>query len=322
MCLRGAHVQSTVTEHGTYRVLSLDGGGVRGFFSALLVARLTAARPRWLAGIDFVAGTSTGAIIALSLAMGMEPRQIAEIYERESNRIFSASLGDHLLDAGGLIGPRYSIRRLAAVLRHVFRDVRLADLGKRILVPAFDLDDQNPDPLRRRWKPKLFHNFPVAGNDGDMLARRVALYSSAVPTVFASVDGYVDGGVYAANPSLCAVAQSLDACMATPPPELNQLHVLSIGTGKNPLHIAGDSLHWGIAQWAKPLLGMVLDAGVSVIDYQCEQLMGPRYHRLNPWLDGEPVLLDDAEALPRLRAAAERSDIDSTVEWLDQFWLD
>lgn len=310
-----------MAEQRRYRILSLDGGGVRGFFTALLVARLAAARPGWLAKTDFVAGTSTGAVIALCLAMGMRPRDVAAIYEREANRIFSATLGDRLLDAGGLLGPRYSVRKLAAVLRNVFRDVRLADLSKQVLVPAFDLDDENSNRSRRRWKPKLFHNFPVTGGDGAMLARQVALYSSAVPTVFASVDGYVDGGVYAANPTLCAVAQSLDEHMFDVPFELRQLRVLSIGTGKSPLHIAGGDLHWGVAQWAKPLLGMVLDAGVSVVDYQCEQLMGTRYHRLNPWLDGKAILLDDAEALPLLRSAAAQSDLKPTVEWLDRHWL-
>lgn len=309
-----------MAERRVYRILALDGGGVRGFFTALLIARLAEARPLWLEQTDFVAGTSTGAIIALSLAMGMRPREIAAIYENEANRIFSATLGDRLLDAGGLIGPRYSVRKLAAILRSVFRDMRLGDLDKQVLVPAFDLDDDNPDPARRRWKPKLFHNFPVAGGDGDMLARQVALYSSAVPAVFASVDGYVDGGVYAANPALCAVAQSLDERMFDTPLQLRELRVLSIGTGKSPLHIAGNDLSWGIAQWAKPLLGLVLDAGVSVVDYQCEQFLGERYHRLNPWLDGEPVFLDDAQALPLLRAAARAADLGPTLAWIDRAW--
>ena len=154
-----------------------------------------------------------------------------------------------------------------------------------------------------------------------MLARDVALYSSAVPAVFASVDGYVDGGVYAANPALCAVAQSLDEGVVNPPPTLRELRVLSIGTGKSPLHIKGDSLGWGMAQWAKPLLGLVLDAGVAVVDYQCAQLLGANYHRLNPWLDGRTILLDDADALPLLRSAAAACDLDETLEWLDRAWL-
>lgn len=253
--------------------------------------------------------------------MGMEPRDIAAIYEREANRIFSTTLGDRLLDAGGLIGPRYSVRKLAAILRQLFRDVRLDDLPMRVLIPAFDLDDDNPDESRRRWKPKLFHNFPVPSGDGAMFARRVALYSSAVPAVFASVDGYVDGGVYAANPTMCAVAQSLDERMFDPPKHLHQLRVLSIGTGKSPLHIAGDSLHWGIVQWGRPLLGLMLDAGVAVVDYQCEQLLGAHYQRLNAWLDGTTILLDDADALPILGSAAAKSDIGPTLEWLDRFWL-
>ena len=312
---------ATESNNGVYRILALDGGGVRGFFTAQLIARLASRRPDWLDRVDLIAGTSTGAIIALCLGMGMDPGAIAAIYEREANRIFSATLTDRVLDAGGLIGPRYDVRKLAAILRQLFRDVRLEELDKRVLVPAFDLDDENPDPRRRRWKPKLFHNFPTAGGDGGMLIRDVALYSSAVPAVLSSVDGYVDGGVYAANPTLCAVAQSLDDGVLNPPPTLRQLRVFSVGTGKSPLHIEGESLHWGMAQWAKPLLGLVLDAGVAVVDYQCTQLIGGNYHRLNPWLDGRTILLDDADALPHLRKAAAGVELEDTVAWLDRAWL-
>lgn len=303
-----------------FRVLSLDGGGVRGYFTALLLARLEEEAPGWFAPVDLVAGTSTGAIIAVALAMGMRARDIAGIYEREAERIFSASLVDRLRDAGGLIGPRYDVRKLAAILRRTFRDVRLGDLERRVLVPAFDLDDENPDPARRRWKPKFFHNFPGAGSDAGRLVREVVLYSSAVPAVFSPVDGFVDGGVFAANPTLCAVAQCQDERLLRTPPPLRSLRVFSVGTGLSPLHIPGHSLEWGVAQWARPLLGLVLDAGVSVVDYQCEQFLGAHYHRLNPWLDGKAIFLDDTEALPLLRAAAKGADLGPTREWLRTAW--
>lgn len=304
-----------------FRILTLDGGGVRGLFTAGLLGRLEQARPGSLSRADLLAGTSTGAVIALALAMGMPAGEIAAMYEKSSPRIFQSSLGERLLDAGGLIGPRYDVRKLAAILRQVFRDVRLGDLSKRILVPAFQLDDQNPNTARRTWHPRLFHNFPGPDSGADRLARDVALYSSAVPAVFAPVDGYIDGGVFAANPTLCAVAKSQDRRSVPAPVALEELRVLSLGTGKSPLHVPGRHLDWGLLQWAKPLLGLVLDAAVTVVDYQCRQLVGEHYHRLNPWLDGRPILLDDADALPELRWAAEATDLAPTLEWMDRFWL-
>lgn len=309
-------------DSGFYRILSLDGGGVRGLYTARLLVRIEEARPDWLSQVDLIAGTSTGAVIALGLALGIPAREIAAMYERSASRIFATSLGERLLDAGGLIGPRYDVRKLAAILRQVFRDTRLSDLAKPVLVPAFDLDDETPDPARRRWQPKIFHNLRGPGNDGEVLVRDAALYSGAVPVVFAPVDGYVDGGVFAANPTLCAIVQTQDKRYFPTPPPLSTLRVFSLGTGKSPLHISDRKLDWGLLQWTRPLLGLVLDAGITVVDYQCRQLLREGYHRLNPWLDGRPIFLDDAQALPELNEAAVNVDLTPTLEWLDRAWLD
>ena len=76
----------------------------------------------------------------------------------------------------------------------------------------------------RRWKPKLFHNFPGPDSDGGALAYRVAVATAAAPTYFASYDGYIDGGVFATNPSMCALAQTQDARI--PADERAELHEL------------------------------------------------------------------------------------------------
>jgi len=303
-----------------WRILSIDGGGVRGYYAALLIARLVAARPGWLDGADLIAGTSTGAIIALGLALEMAPSDIAAVYAREADSIFTTSLTDRLLDAGGLIGPRYDLRRFAAILRRLFRDVRLNDLPRRVLVPAFELDDGNADPARRHWQARLFHNLAAPRANGDLLARRAALYSSAVPAVFATADGYIDGGVFAANPAMCALALSLEAGARDGAALPDRIRLLSIGTGRSPQHIEGRHLEWGLTQWAKPLLGVTFDAGVGMVDYQCRQFLGRRYHRLNPWLDGASISLDDAGALPALKRAAETAELDDTLSWLEGEW--
>ncbi len=305
----------------TWRILSIDGGGVRGYYSALLLARLCKERPGWLDSIDLIAGTSTGAIIALSLALEMKPTDIAAIYAREADRIFATNLVDTVLDAGGLIGPRYDLRRYAAILRQVFRDTRFADLKRKVMVPAFDLSDDNPDPARRRWKARLLHNLAGAEAVPDLLVRRAALYSSAVPAVFATADGYIDGGVFAANPALCALTLSLDSTACPEPAQLDSVQLLSVGTGCSALHIEGERLQWGLTQWARPLIGVMFDAGVGMVDYQCRQLLGERYYRLNPWLDGKKVELDDAAAIPVLREAADAVTLDETLAWIDQSLL-
>ncbi|MGH8273611.1 MAG: patatin-like phospholipase family protein [Gammaproteobacteria bacterium] len=299
------------------RILALDGGGIRGYYTALLLARMEEERPGFIARFDLFAGTSTGSILALGLAAGSSAAALAGLYARNAPRIFETTFGERLRDANGLIGPRYSARRLAAVLRNVFADLRLGDLERRVMIPAFRLEDENPEPARRRWRPKLFHNFPGAAGSPESFARSVALYSSTVPAIFAPTDGYVDGGVFAANPTLCAVMLTQDGCNEGTRPALADLEVLSLGTGLSPLHLGAEARDWGLAQWARPMLGLMLDGGVEMVDYQCRLLLGPRYHRLNPWIDGEPIRLDDIEAFARLAAAAEAADLAPTLAWLD-----
>ncbi|MGH8129045.1 MAG: patatin-like phospholipase family protein [Gammaproteobacteria bacterium] len=305
-----------------WRILAIDGGGVRGYYAALLIARLAAANPRWLERVDLIAGTSTGAIIALGLALEMAPADIAGIYVRDAEKIFTTSFANRLIDAGGLIGPRYDVRRFAAILRRIFHDVRLRDLSRKVAIPAFELDDKNADPARRHWQARLFHNLPGPQADTDLLARRAALYSSAVPAVFATADGYIDGGVFASNPALCALALSLDATAQARPATLDKVRVFSVGTGRSPQHIEGERLQWGLTQWARSLIGVTFDAGVGMVDYQCRQILGNRYHRLNPWLNGASIQLDDADALPKLERAANAAELDSTLAWLDAVWMD
>ncbi|HYW75158.1 MAG TPA: patatin-like phospholipase family protein [Gammaproteobacteria bacterium] len=304
----------------TWRILSIDGGGVRGYYTALLIARLCEEHPGWLDSVDLIAGTSTGAIIALALALEMKPADIAAIYARETDRIFTTTLVDKVLDAGGLIGPRYDVRRYAAILRQVFRDARLSDLKRKVMVPAFDLSDDNPDPARRRWKARLLHNLSGPEAAPGLLVRKTALYSSAVPAVFATADGYIDGGAFAANPALCALTLSLDRTAVREPPQLDSIRLFSLGTGCSALHIEGERLQWGLSQWARPLIGVMFDAGVGMVDYQCRQFLGGNYHRLNPWIDGKEIELDDAAALPELRAAAAAVKLDETLAWIDRSW--
>lgn len=65
----------------TYRILSLDGGGIRGLLSLVLLERLAAQAPGWLRKVHLLAGTSTGGIIALGLAHGVPLADIRALYD-------------------------------------------------------------------------------------------------------------------------------------------------------------------------------------------------------------------------------------------------
>jgi patatin-like phospholipase/acyl hydrolase len=304
-----------------YRILCLDGGGIRGLLSLVLLDRIEKEIPGCLDKADLLAGTSTGGIIALALARSVPLADIRALYEHKGRDIFDDSWGDNLKDMGNVVGAQYSNRTLTRELRRIFGEARLKDLAKRVLIPAFDLDNENPDASRRSWSPKFFHNFPGPDSDGDQLAYKVALYTSAAPTFFPAVDGYIDGGVFANNPSMAALAQTQDHRALKKPPRHDRLALLSIGTGTSLMRIERKNLDWGQAQWIKPLLNIMMDGVMGVADYQCRQILGNRYHRLAPVFPPDQVIgLDAVDRIPDLVKFAEAVDISEAVKWLNATW--
>ena len=168
----------------SYKILSLDGGGIRGLLTAIILERLNLTNPGWLDNVDLLAGTSTGGFIALGLAHGLKPTQLRDLYEKKGEKIFDDSWLDDLKDIGGLTGADYDNKNLMRELKRTFGNTRLKNLKKRVLIPAFDLDNEDKDAKKRSWAPKFFHNFPGPDSDGMALVRNVALYTSAAPTYF------------------------------------------------------------------------------------------------------------------------------------------
>jgi uncharacterized protein len=301
-----------------YRILTFDGGGIRGIFTATILDRLCVAAPDLLARTTLLAGTSTGSIIALALASGLSPRSIRDLYHAHGRELFHDSWVDNVTDLGHLIGAEYENEPLKRVLTDTFGTKRLADLPVRVLVPTFDLDaDATPD-RPRMWKPKFFHNFEGPDSDGGQLLVDVAMRSTAAPTYFPSYQGFIDGGVVANNPSMAAVAQALHPHGGRQ--EIASLRLLSLGAGLSPTFIEGNQLDWGIAQWARPLVSLMVDGVMGIADYQCQQILDSHYRRLNPPL-GRHVALDDVEAIEQLLEVGSRAPIEATAQWVESTYL-
>jgi uncharacterized protein len=305
-----------------YRILSLDGGGIRGVLTTTLLDRLELACPGFLAKVDLIAGTSTGGLIALGLAREIELRRIGDIYQTKGSQVFHDTLIDDVLDLGQFVGAQYSNKNLERELKALLGSkTKLAQLRKKVLITSFDLDNEAADPNQRTWKPKLFHNFPGPDSDDAVLAYKVGLYTSAAPSYFPSVDGYVDGGVFANNPSMCALAQTQDPRFG-PPAKLADVLLLSIGTGSSPLHIEGKTLDWGYAQWARPLVSLILDGVNLIADYQCRMILGERYQRIQPVYPASiSVPLDAIQQVPTLVKFAEDFNFAATVDWITKYWM-
>ena len=297
----------------SYRILSFDGGGVRGVYTARLLERLIDKVPDMFAKAEMLAGTSTGGIIALGLAAGRTVTELVALYRDNAPKIFDKSWLRDLAELDGLAGAEYDNKNLKQMLAHEFGTQRLDQLNRRVLIPSFQLDNQNPRAGERKWKPKFFHNYPGTQSDGAELVVDVALRTSAAPIYFPTYQIYIDGGVVANDPSMAALAQALDH--DTGGQKLENLRLFSLGTGANPTYIPGHDLDWGLAQWAKPLVSLMIDGVMGVAEYQCARLLGQRYFRLEPLLP-KPIALDDAAAVDDLVTYADHVDITVAADWL------
>jgi patatin-like phospholipase/acyl hydrolase len=313
----------------TYRILSIDGGGIRGLLVAALLERLDAIRPNFLAQVDLFAGTSTGGILALGLAAGLTPTEGRQLYEEKGPFVFADSLWDNVKDLGFARGAQYSNENLREVLEAQLGDQLLGDLPKKVLIPTFDLDNEGVDPGGVRfWKAKFFHNYPGSDSDAAQRVVDVALRTAAAPSFFPTYQGYIDGGAVANNPSVCALAQALD--QGTAGQRLGDIALLSVGTGRNPKFLTIQDADWGWSQWAirlfpgeqrvnLPLLEILLGGGIGLADYQCARLLNNAYHRLDPILP-EPIDLDDIDKMPILVEVAMQLDLAATIAWLEEFF--
>lgn len=301
-----------------FRILAIDGGGIRGVYTAVLLNRIAQQLPDIFDETHFFAGSSTGSILSVGLAFGIPAAELVEIFRAYGQMVLKKNLAQKL---GQVVNAKYDIVTLRKLLTPYFGAAVFFDLfnskRKNILVPAFDLDGRVGEI--RTWKPKIFHNFPGAGNDDGEMVVDVITRSCALPVDFASFQGYIDGTVVANNPSMLALAQALDGDSGKQ--SLADIRMLSLSTGYFPRFIGGTEHDWGLGKWSWLMVPLMIDSQNGISDYQCQRLLGPnRYHRLAPLLP-EPVGLDEAEKTEQLLEFAEEVDLDPTLEWIEKRFL-
>ncbi len=285
------------------KILSIDGGGIRGLIPALVLAEIEARTGRRVGEcFDLIAGTSTGGIIACALARPdpLPAAELASLYVEEGPRIFRRGLLKRIFSVEGLVDERYEDEGLQAALERYLGDVRLSQCDPDVFVTAYDIEDRFAFFFRSaRARQDPTYDFTLAD---------VARATSAAPTYFepgratdaagARTYTLVDGGVYAVNPAMCAYA------------EVGRADVLaSLGTGEHGRgHAYEKARWWGQLEWARPLIDIVFDGVADTVEFQLARLLGEGYVRLQVQLVEAGGDLDDAgEAnLIALRHDAER----------------
>lgn len=304
-----------------FRILSIDGGGIRGLIPALVLAELERQTGRPIADcFDLIAGTSTGGILALGLTVPGEggglryqAQDLANLYLKEGSRIFDESLGRHLTNPMGLRVAKYPPSGIEAVLTEYFGETRLREALTEVLVTAYDIEQRDAFFYRRRRA--------LEDARYDVPMRVAARATSAAPTYFEPAlvlwpdgrDVLVDGGVFANNPAMCAYAEAWRT-LAETGLTADDILLVSLGTGLYAEPLSYEAAKgWGVAGWAKPVLEVIFDGVADTVDYQLRQLLParadglPRYHRFQASLNAELSAMDDTSPahLEGLRRAAE-----------------
>jgi patatin-like phospholipase/acyl hydrolase len=126
-----------------YRVVSIDGGGIRGLVTTILLQKIVATPglDNFLESIDLIAGTSTGGLLALGIAKQLDLSEVRNLYVEKGPKIFDDSWYDNLADLGKLRGADYDTKPLHRELKRLFGDATLGELSKWVLITAFDLDN-------------------------------------------------------------------------------------------------------------------------------------------------------------------------------------
>jgi patatin-like phospholipase/acyl hydrolase len=298
------------------KVLSIDGGGIRGLIPALVLAEIEQRTGRRIAEmVDLVAGTSTGGILACGLTRpGPEGRplysaaELAGIYVEEGPRIFHRSLVKRIFSVEGWLDERYEDDGLDAALARYLGGATLSEALVDLLITAYEISDRFAFFFRSaRARDDPTYDFPLV---------EVARATGAAPSYFEPAEAtdvvgartypLIDGGVFAVNPSMCAYA---DVTAAGRAGELELM--LSLGTGEyTRAYTFEQTRWWGQLEWARPVLDIVFDGVADTTEFVAATLMGDRYVRLQTDLN---VASDDLDDASERNLAALRTEADQLI---------
>lgn len=213
----------------TFRILSIDGGGMKGLFSASVIeqldnlAKLTN-KIGLLSKVNMICGTSTGAIIALALSNGIPPNQISSFYLNYGKNIFRLNLIEKLKDIFTLnLYYKYNNTDLKEKLKMIFGNRTIGQSNHYLCIPSYTLSTGMPRVFKKDYTGLVINKKGTLNKyitDNNIPIVDVILASSAAPVYFPVHQiapnliynqpggNYLDGGLYANNPTLCGYLEA------------------------------------------------------------------------------------------------------------------
>lgn len=266
-----------------FKILVLDGGGIRGVVTARILLEVQSLLGKPLNQyFDLIAGTSTGSILAAGIALGLEPKKLINIYVERGREIFNASwLRKNVIR--WLLGSKYSNEGLKKVLREELGDITLRQVDEiskaQLLILAYDTLYRNTTfftsrcPEENRW----FNN---------MKLWEVCLSSASAPTFFPPYEfkwtnpgdplhgewkfPHVDGGVSANCPALAALSYATNVRKKS----ISDITILSIGTGATTKPIEYKEMkNWGTLFWGEHVPDVFMGGQIQIATDLCSEII-------------------------------------------------
>jgi predicted patatin/cPLA2 family phospholipase len=262
------------------KILSIDGGGIRGLVPALILAELEEKTGRLCSELfDLVGGTSTGAILTAGISIGIPCKEIAKIYIERGEEIFTKNKGSWWKF---LINEKYTNKGLNNVMKEFLNDITFKETKVHALMTAYDIENRQNVVFSSR----LSRDIKLL--DG-------AIASACAPTYFEPhlVGGIacIDGGASGMNnPALICLDEAVNSFNDAEDPFL-----FSLGTGSFEKSIPYDKAkNWGVSQWIRPLIDVMMD-GSSEMVHQSLSNFCTNYHRIQFSISSRKIAkMDDA----------------------------
>ncbi|MBW2634281.1 MAG: patatin-like phospholipase family protein [Deltaproteobacteria bacterium] len=283
-----------------FQVLSLDGGGIKGIFSAAVLAHLEEDLKIDITDyFDLIAGTSTGGIIAIGLGFGMKPKEIVQFYVDKGSQIFPDSWTRKIMRCWR---RKFDSRMLESALRECFGDTLLGESRKRLVIPSYNIGEDDVYLFKTSHHKRLTRDYKTP-------MWKVAMATSAAPTFFSSFQDVnhvrlVDGGVWANNPTMVGIIEAVSLFNIP----LDAISVFSLGTTDEVKGRSKKLDHGGFWQWKTAAVNVVMRGQSIGAVTQAQHLLGmDRVLRLNPKVPDNLFTLDRLSVKELLSKAAHES---------------
>ncbi len=327
-----------------FQILSLIGGGIRGAFTTAFLDQIEQKLGRPIAeSFDLIAGTSTGGIIAAGLALGVPAAEMHDFYVRYGEKIFTPrppyqAKGFYRFifpfanwvfkkKTGGNLDAAFRARFCPHALQESFdegfgdRTLKSVEFT-RLIIPSVNLTQGEPHVFRSR-------HLPLGVLDQDIKISDVVIATTAAPTYFPhrtiNESDYVDGGVWAADPSMLAFCEAIRIQQFEQHVEsyshckIDDIHLLSIGTGQAQYSLSPPGPDAGLLYWASRVADLMGTSQVQGIHLPLKFLLAERYRHVNFRMT-EKWGLDAVENIPQLFDTG-RKRADEKFEMINECYL-